>query len=82
MHTDILKVTGMTCGGCTANVTQALKAVAGVQDVKVSLSAGEATVQFDERQASSDTLRSAVKRAGYGVGDSAAAASSRKSCCG
>ena len=82
MHTESLKVTGMTCGGCTANVTQALKAVAGVQDVQVSLSAGEATVQFDERRASSDTLRSAVKRAGYGVGDSAAAASSRKSCCG
>ena len=82
MHTESLKVTGMTCGGCTANVTQALKAVAGVQDVKVSLSAGEATVQFDERQASSDTLRSAVLRAGYGVGDSTAPASSRKSCCG
>jgi len=29
MHTEHLKVTGMTCGGCTSSVTKALKAVAG-----------------------------------------------------
>ena len=34
MQTELLKVTGMTCGGCTSNVTHALKAVPGVSDVK------------------------------------------------
>lgn len=67
MQTELLKVTGMTCGGCTSNVTHALKAVSGVSDVKVSLSAGEATVQYDERLTSPDQLKSAVKGAGYGV---------------
>ena len=67
MQTEILKVTGMTCGGCTNNVTHALKAIAGVDDVKVSLSAGEATVQYDERLTSLDQLKSAVKSAGYSV---------------
>jgi copper chaperone len=67
MQTELLKVTGMTCGGCTSNVTHALKAVNGVDDVKVSLSAGEATVQYDERLTSPDQLKSAVKGAGYGV---------------
>ena len=67
MQTGQFKVTGMTCGGCTSNVTRALKAVAGVGDVNVSLSAGEATVQYDERRTSPDQLKSAVKGAGYGV---------------
>jgi len=67
MQTEILKVTGMTCGGCTSTVTRALKATPGVDDVNVSLSAGEATVRYDERLASPNQLKSAVKDAGYGV---------------
>lgn len=67
MQTELLKVTGMTCGGCTSNVTHALKAIPGVGDVTVSLSDGEATVQYDERRASPDQLKSAVTQAGYGV---------------
>ncbi len=67
MQTELLKVTGMTCGGCTSNVTKALKAIHGVGDVKVSLSAGEASVQYDERVTSPEHLKSAVKGAGYGV---------------
>ena len=42
MQTELLKVTGMNCDGCTGNVTKALRAIAGVSDVKVSLAAGEA----------------------------------------
>lgn len=72
MQIEVLKVTGMTCGGCTSAVTEALKGIAWVQDVKVSLPQGEATVQFDELRASSDSLKSAVRRAGYGLGASAA----------
>ena len=67
MQSELLKVTGMTCGGCISNVTKALKGINGVGDVKVSLSAGEAAVQYDERLTSPDQLKSAVKGAGYGV---------------
>lgn len=69
MQTEFLKVTGMTCRGCTTNVQYALEAVYGVGDVRVSLSAGEATVHYDERLTSPDRLKSAVKGAGYGVVD-------------
>ena len=67
MQTNLLKVTGMTCGGCTTNVTNALKSIRGVGDVKVSLSAGEVTVQYDERLTSPDQLKVAIEGAGYGV---------------
>ena len=67
MQTEFLKVTGMNCDGCTSNVTKALRAIAGVSDVTVSLATGEATVRFDERLASPEQLKSAVRHAGYGV---------------
>ena len=73
MQTENLNVTGMTCGGCASTVTKALKSVAGVGDVKVSVSTGEATVQYDERATSPDKLKSAITSAGYGVDASGAA---------
>ena len=84
MQTEHLKVTGMTCGGCTSNVTNALKAINGVGDVNVSLAAGEATVQYDERLTSPDRLKSAVKGAGYGVDatNTAPGQKAKGGCCG
>jgi len=67
MQTELIKITGMTCGGCVGKVTKALKAVYGVGDVTVSLAAGEATVQYDQRLTSPAQMKSAVKGAGYGV---------------
>ena len=67
MQTTILNVMGMTCGGCTNTVAHALKAIPGVRDVELSLSAGSATVQYDERLTSPDQLKLAVKGAGYDV---------------
>ena len=81
MQTQQLKVTGMTCGGCVGKVTRALNEVAGVRDAKVLLPTGEATIEFDERLTSPDALKSAVQRAGYGVG-AASAGGAAKSCCG
>ena len=84
MQTEILNVTGMTCGGCTGSVTNALKAVNGVGDVNVSLSTGEATVQYDERRTSPVQLKSAVTQAGYGVEtpNSAQKPKPQAGCCG
>lgn len=67
METELIKVTGMTCGGCTSKVTKALKAVPGVGDVAVSLETGEATVQYDARSTTPAQLSAALKGAGYGV---------------
>ena len=69
MQTEILKVTGMTCGGCTSAVTRALVGVDGVHNVDVSLAGGEAKVDFDENMTSLDKLIAAVQEAGYGVNE-------------
>lgn len=83
MQTEQLTVTGMTCGGCTSSVTKALKAVNGVDDVIVSLAAGQATVQYDEKLTSPEQLQSAIEEAGYGVDASNSTQQAQsKGCCG
>ena len=67
MHNETLKITGMTCEGCTSKVAHALKAVGGVHDVVVTLADGQAAVRYDESEASPEKIKSAVKAAGYGV---------------
>ncbi len=62
-----VNVSGMTCEGCVGAVTHALSAVAGVSAVNVSFETGEATVQFDERLATTGQLVEALAGAGYGV---------------
>ena len=40
-----IKVTGMTCGGCSSNVTKALNGVNVAVNVNVSISNANATVE-------------------------------------
>ena len=58
-----LKVRGMDCQHCAGNVEQALRAVDGVAEVRVSLEQGEAEVLGDS--ISLETLIDAVKDRGY-----------------
>ncbi|MBI3067905.1 MAG: heavy-metal-associated domain-containing protein [Betaproteobacteria bacterium] len=57
-----LNVVGMTCSHCVHAVTKALKAVAGVEKVSVSLDAGRAQV---EGTAKPPALIRAVEEEGY-----------------
>ncbi len=67
MKTDLLTVTGMTCGGCVNSLTRALKAVNGVHEVQVTLASGETAVQYDEQAISLEQIKAAVLDAGYGL---------------
>ena len=64
MMTTELTVNGMTCGHCEKAVQNALKSVPGVQDVRVNLQDGTATVQGD---ADPQALVAAVTEEGYGA---------------
>jgi copper chaperone len=65
MTTTILKVNGMSCGGCAANVEKALKGVSGVNKASVDLKGKKATVEYDPAQTDGSALVQAVKQAGY-----------------
>lgn len=67
MTTEVIKIEGMMCGHCQANVEKSIGAVAGVSEVKVDLGAKQATVTFDSGVASLDVIKAAVTDAGYTV---------------
>lgn len=65
METTVLKVNGMTCGGCVKSVTNVLKALPGVRAVEVSLARGEAQVSYDPALVGVAQLKGAIEDAGY-----------------
>ena len=65
METTIIKVKGMTCGGCVASVERVLRELEGVENVSVSLDNQEAEVEFDRDRVTADALRAAIEDAGY-----------------
>ena len=58
------EVGGMMCKMCQAHVEKALAAVKGVKSVKVDLDGGTVTVSAKDG-VSEDTLKKAVREAGY-----------------
>jgi len=58
-----LNISGMSCSHCVGRVTNALKAVAGVEVTDVAI--GSATVAFDPGATSPKQIADAVTNAGY-----------------
>ncbi|HVB65684.1 MAG TPA: heavy metal translocating P-type ATPase, partial [Nitrolancea sp.] len=61
-------VIGMTCASCVRRVEKSLSKVAGVREASVNLATEKAKVSYDPAVVTLDQLRSAVDKAGYGVG--------------
>lgn len=62
----IMEIEGMACGHCTARVEEALRKVAGVENVLMSLESKTAEVTATQEVVKED-LKKAVEEAGYSV---------------
>lgn len=60
----VLKIEGMTCGGCRASVERLLAAQPGVRKASVDLAEGRAVVAVEDGVAA-QALADAVEGAGY-----------------
>ena len=60
----ILDVQGMSCEHCVASVTKALKGIAGVMGVDVSLESNSAKVEHDGSVAF-EVMANAIEEAGF-----------------
>ncbi len=69
MHSATFFVTGMTCGSCEHLVRDAISGIAGVENVKVSLSKGTVTLTADEHGTlpTLHTLNAALKGTHYSL---------------
>ncbi len=63
-------ISGMSCGGCVNSLTRVLKAVPGIEPLKIEV--GAARLRIDDAIVSSETIRDAVARAGFQVTSEAA----------
>lgn len=62
-----LKITGMTCAGCSNHVTQTLQSVKGVSKVELEYPGDVATVEFDASKTKTEDLIAAVEKINYKV---------------
>lgn len=67
MEQVVINVEGMTCGGCVASVTKAIKRLEGVEQANVSLEGKIASVIYDKVKTNEDAIKQAVRDAGYEV---------------
>ena len=67
MTSKTIKVEGMSCHHCTEAVTRAVKALAGVERVEVSLQKKAAEVRYDESLLGEAELAAAIEGEGYQV---------------
>lgn len=60
----VLKVTGMSCGGCVSKITRAIQAMDQQARIQVDRATGRVAVETSESAAS---LRDLVQRLGFGA---------------
>ncbi|MBE0440701.1 MAG: heavy-metal-associated domain-containing protein [Psychrobacter sp.] len=64
-QTHIIKIDGMTCGGCVASVYNATADIDGLNDISIELIDNQATVTFDDSKTDAEAIVSAIDDAGF-----------------
>lgn len=65
METVTLKLRGMSCASCANSIEEAIRVVPGVSESNVNFGIEQATITYDPRKASLETIQDAVSEAGY-----------------
>ena len=65
MIQETIKVEGMSCMHCQMRVKKAVEAVEGVQKADVNLHTKQVVVDYEEDKANLETVKAAVREAGY-----------------
>ena len=62
----VLRVEGMTCGGCVSTIQNSLDPLGGIDDVQVDLASNSVRIIFDSRvHANADQMAAAITASGY-----------------
>jgi Cu+-exporting ATPase len=62
-----LKITGMHCAACAANVERALRETEGVSEANVNFATEQTTLVFEDSALTLDNIAAAVEDIGYGI---------------
>lgn len=61
------KSEGMTCSGCESTITEKVKTIDGVKEVKADSKTNLTKVTFDDKKTNKDAIEKAIVEAGYKV---------------
>jgi len=64
---EIMQVRGMSCTSCINSIEGSIGKLTGVFSVKVDVSGGEVTVEFDNAQISLVLIKETIEEQGYNV---------------
>ena len=64
---NTFRITGMTCASCAKAIERSVGKVEGILSANVNLATEKLFVEFDESKTDPETIRDAVKKAGYGA---------------
>jgi copper chaperone len=67
MQNQVIKISGMSCGHCVMAVEKSINALPGINDVRVELQKGQATVVYDETKVSLNAIEASIEEVGYSV---------------
>ena len=65
MDTITLKISGMTCGGCSSSVKKVLEAEDAVKSAEVDHEKGTALVNYDANKISLERFEEIIDKAGF-----------------
>jgi len=61
----VLKISGMHCASCAANIENALKKETGITSANVNFASEKLYVEFDAEQTNTDKIKKAIEKSGY-----------------
>jgi len=64
-ETVVLKITGMTCGGCAGHVSKALTELEGVLSENVSYPGDRNTITYNPKKTTVEKIIAAIEKTGY-----------------
>lgn len=70
MTQAVLSVPEVHCGHCVSSIEGAVKALDGVDDVRVDLDSRNVTIKFDESRLERSDIATVIEAVGYEVANS------------
>ena len=67
MSKTIFRVSGMSCGGCSASIGRALSRLDGIEKAEADHEEGTADVIFNEKEISKNKIIETIENLGYKV---------------
>lgn len=64
---ETLKVQGMSCNHYVNSIEESVGNLTGVSSVKVDLSSGEVSVEFNSEQTTLDKIKETIEEQGYDI---------------